>query len=66
MFGSFTSMAVSALDRIDECIETLPRRRMEMQSKKNRGHKFAVKIGGRDRSRYADKLAVSQGESNHL
>jgi hypothetical protein len=35
------SLAVSSLDRIDKCDETLPRRRMEMQSKANRSHKFS-------------------------
>jgi len=36
------SIAVGALHRIDECIETLPRRRMKMQSKTNRSHKFSA------------------------
>ena len=34
------SVPVLALDRIDECVETLPRRRIEMQSKANRSHSF--------------------------
>jgi hypothetical protein len=35
------SLAVSSLDRVDKCDETLPRRRMEMQSKAKRSHKFS-------------------------
>ena len=31
---------VGAFDGIDKRIETLPRRRMKMQSKTNRSHKF--------------------------
>jgi hypothetical protein len=38
------SAPVLALDRIDECIETLPRRRMQMQSKTNRSHQFFQRL----------------------
>jgi hypothetical protein len=35
---------ILALDRIDECIETLARRRMQMQSKTNRSHQFFQRL----------------------